>query len=70
MIYSQSGLAAGSQTQIAVHSKKLRFVDLPELYLVWYHRKWFPQEKLGMQLALIYDVKLNGLEGMLRRFQR
>ena len=48
----------------------LQLLDLPEPYLVWYHSKGFPKGKLGTQLALIYEVKLNGLEGMLRRFQR
>ncbi|WOH37276.1 DUF3820 family protein [Thalassotalea fonticola] len=38
---------------------------LPEPYLVWFHSKGFPQGKLGEQLALIYEVKLNGLESML-----
>ncbi|WNC71530.1 DUF3820 family protein [Thalassotalea psychrophila] len=38
---------------------------LPEPYLVWFHGKGFPQGKLGEQLALIYEVKLNGLESML-----
>ena len=38
---------------------------LPEPYLVWFHAKGFPQGKLGAQLALIYEVKLNGLESML-----
>ena len=47
-----------------------QLLDLPEPYLVWYHSKGFPESKLGAQLALIYEVKLNGLEGMLRRFQR
>jgi len=50
--------------------KGQQLLDLPEPYLVWYHSKGFPQGKLGAQLALIYEVKLNGLEGMLRRFQR
>jgi len=50
--------------------KGRQLLDLPEPYLVWYHGKGFPQGKLGAQLALIYEVKLNGLEGMLRRFQR
>ena len=35
---------------------------LPEPYLVWFHSKGFPQGKLGQQLALIYEIKLNGLE--------
>ena len=50
--------------------KGRQLLDLPEPYLVWYHGKGFPQSKLGAQMALIYEVKLNGLEGMLRRFQR
>jgi uncharacterized protein (DUF3820 family) len=50
--------------------KGRQLLDLPEPYLVWYHSKGFSQGKLGAQLALIYEVKLNGLEGMLRRFQR
>ena len=50
--------------------KGRQLLDLPEPYLVWYHGKGFPQGKLRAQLALIYEVKLNGLEGMLRRFQQ
>ena len=37
-------------------------LTLPEPYLVWFHSKGFPQGKLGQQLALIYEIKLNGLE--------
>lgn len=43
-----------------------RLLELPEPYLVWYHGEGFPNSKLGRQLALIYEVKLNGLEGMLK----
>jgi uncharacterized protein (DUF3820 family) len=50
--------------------KGRQLLDLPEAYLVWYHAKGFPKGKLGSQLALIYEVKLNGLEDMLRQFQR
>ncbi len=50
--------------------KGRQLLDLPEPYLVWYRSKGFPQGKLGAQLALIYEVKLNGLEGMLRPLQR
>ena len=32
------------------------------------HAKGFPQGKLGSQLALIYEVKRNGLEAMLEHF--
>ncbi|TLU66850.1 DUF3820 family protein [Thalassotalea litorea] len=40
-------------------------LKLPEPYLVWFKSKGFPDSKLGQQLALIYEVKLNGLESML-----
>jgi uncharacterized protein (DUF3820 family) len=41
-----------------------KLLYLPEPYLVWFHQKGFPQNKLGQQLALIYEVKLNGLESL------
>ena len=40
--------------------------DLPEPYLVWMAGKGFPKGKLGNQLALLYEIKLNGLEGLLQ----
>ena len=43
-----------------------KLLQLPEPYLVWFHSKGFPEGKLGEQLALMYEVKLNGLEGMLK----
>ncbi|WP_251359640.1 DUF3820 family protein [Kangiella sp. TOML190] len=39
-----------------------RLLELPEPYLVWFHGQGFPDNKLGRQLALIYEIKLNGLE--------
>lgn len=45
-------------------------LQLPEPYLVWMHRQGFPSGKLGQQLALMYEVKLNGLEGLLRPLLR
>ena len=38
---------------------------LPEPYLVWFKQQGFPESKLGAQLAMMYEVKLNGLEQML-----
>lgn len=40
--------------------------QLPEPYLVWFHSKGFPKGKLGNQLALMYEIKLNGLEYLLK----
>lgn len=41
-------------------------IDLPEYYVVWYHQKGFPKGELGQQLQLIYELKLNGLEYLVR----
>lgn len=43
-----------------------KLLELPEPYLVWFYSKGFPEGKLGEQLALMYEIKLNGLEGMLQ----
>lgn len=40
--------------------------DLPEAYLVWFHRKGFPPGETGMLLAALYEIKLNGLEYLLK----
>lgn len=55
-----------SQTMPFGKYKGQRLIDLPEPYLVWFHRQGFPNNKLGRQLALMYEIKLNGLEGMLQ----
>lgn len=43
--------------------------DLPEPYLVWYQQKGFPVGRLGMLLSTMYEVKLNGLEYLLKPFR-
>ena len=45
-----------------------KLLQLPEPYLVWFHKQGFPDNKLGRQLALMYEVKLNGLESILKPF--
>jgi len=55
-----------SQTMPFGRYKGLKLIDLPEPYLVWFHRQGFPDTRLGRQLALMYEIKLNGLEGMLQ----
>ncbi|MDD3875356.1 MAG: DUF3820 family protein [Bacteroidales bacterium] len=39
---------------------------LPESYLVWFKQKGFPAGKLGMMLETLYEIKLNGLEYLLK----
>ena len=40
--------------------------NLPEPYLVWFKQKGFPSGKLGVMLETLYEIKLNGLEYLLK----
>jgi hypothetical protein len=44
--------------------------DLPEPYLVWYEQKGFPPGKLGALLGTLYEIKLNGLEYLLKPLRK
>ena len=44
--------------------------DLPEYYLTWFKQKGFPAGKLGMLLATLYEIKLNGLEYLLKPLRK
>ncbi len=39
--------------------------DIPEYYIVWYKNKGFPKGEIGQLMALLYEIKLNGLEYLL-----
>ena len=45
-------------------------IDLPEYYVVWYHNKGFPKGKLGDMLTQVYELKLNGLENLIKDIQK
>jgi uncharacterized protein len=50
---------------------KDRFLcDLPVSYLEWFSRKGFPPGEIGSQLAAIYEIKLNGLEHLLKPLRK
>jgi hypothetical protein len=45
--------------------------DLPISYLEWFIRNGgFPPGKLGMQLHTVYEIKLNGLEDLLKPLRK
>jgi len=44
--------------------------DLPEPYLAWFHRKGFPPGKIGMLLAALYEIQLNGLQYLLKPIRK
>lgn len=41
-------------------------IDLPEPYVVWFHENGLPEGNLGHLLGLLYEIKLNGLEYLVR----
>jgi len=49
--------------------KNRYLTDLPEYYIVWFKNQGFPKGKLGSQLELVYELKLNGLENMVRKLR-
>lgn len=56
------------QTKMPYGKYKGRLIiDLPEPYLSWYNSKGFPKGKMGEMLQAMYEIKLNGLEVMLRK---
>ena len=44
--------------------------DLPVSYLEWFQRQGFPAGKLGMMLATVYEIKINGLDDILYQLKR
>jgi uncharacterized protein (DUF3820 family) len=45
-------------------------IDLPEYYVVWYNQKGFPKGKLGDMLKQVYELKINGLEELIRTIKK
>ncbi|MFC2062917.1 DUF3820 family protein [Chloroflexota bacterium] len=44
--------------------------DLPETYLDWFHQKGFPPGNIGILLSAMYEIKLNGLEYLLKPIRK
>lgn len=40
-------------------------VDIPEPYYVWFSGKGFPEGELGQFMAMMLEIKVNGLESLL-----
>ena len=65
--FDQQALRELAQAKMPFGKYQGRFlVDLPEPYLVWFHKQGFPKGKLGRQLEAMYEIKLNGLESLVR----
>jgi uncharacterized protein (DUF3820 family) len=44
-------------------------IDLHEAYVLWFKEKGFPKGKLGLLMGSLYEIKLNGLEKLIRPLQ-
>lgn len=68
---SHEALIKLAHTTMPYGKYKGRFlIDLPEYYVVWYKNKGFPAGVLGQQLQLIYELKANGLEDLIRNIKK
>lgn len=47
-----------------------RLIDLPEPYVIWFKNKGFPKSELGELMGLLYEIKVNGLEGLFTALKR
>lgn len=46
--------------------KNWRLIDVPEFYYLWFRQKGFPPGKLGRMMQEMFEIKINGLEPLLR----
>lgn len=67
MIDSKKHLKALANTKMPFGKyKDYYLIDIPEYYYVWFRQKGFPKGKLGLQMQEIYEIKINGLEDLIR----
>ncbi len=60
-----------AQTKMPYGKYKGRFmIDLPEYYIVWYRNKGFPKGQIGNMLTTVYELKINGLEHLVRNIKK
>lgn len=43
-----------------------KIADLPEEYLLWFAKKEFPKGQLGLCMAMMLEIRINGLEDLLK----
>ncbi|MBN1367432.1 MAG: DUF3820 family protein [Dehalococcoidales bacterium] len=78
MEQNQNGIPVSPQILYDLVNTKMPFgkyqgrllCDLPEPYLVWFNQKGFPEGKLGVMLSALYEIKLNGLEYLLKPIKK
>jgi uncharacterized protein (DUF3820 family) len=69
--FDQNFLIKLAHTKMPYGKYKGRYlIDLPEHYIVWYKTKGFPKGTLGDMMNEVYELKLNGLEHLIRTIQQ
>ena len=67
----QEELVTLSYTKMPFGKYKDRYLsELPEHYLLWFRQQGFPKGKLGQQLELVLELKINGMEQLLRTIRK
>lgn len=46
--------------------KGITLIDLPERYVVWCYEQDIHKGELGLLLAELYEIKVNGLESLVK----
>ncbi len=46
--------------------KGIRLINLPETYVIWFYENELPDGELGELLAELYEIKVNGLESLVK----
>ena len=78
MNQDKSDISLSAQVLVELTSMRMPFgkykdrilCDLPEPYLVWFHQKGFPPGRIGMLLSSLYEIKVNGLEYLLKPIRK
>lgn len=47
--------------------KNRLLLEIPESYFIWFKQNGFPEGKLGRMMQEMQEIKINGLEELLRR---
>ncbi len=70
MDFDPQFLADLAHCQMPFGKYKGRYLDqLPEAYFVWFRQKGWPKGKLGIQLQSMFEIKVNGLEYLVRNIR-
>lgn len=49
--------------------KGRKLVDLPEPYVIWLYENALPEGKIGELLKELYEIKVNGLESLIKNLK-